>query len=234
MKWFKFYGQDYLSDPKMLALSACERSCWITLLSYASVNDDGTVSFFSEDQLMSQAGLDFQNEHWDRTRGVLEKFKKLGMIKIDDKKIEILNWKKRQDSYLTGAERVKRFREKKKRNVNVTDKGYDVNARREENRIDKKIHNTTSALADDTFASFWSAFPKKENKKKSLDIWKRKKLGVFLPQILAFIEKAKETDRWRGGFIPHPTTFLNSERWNDDLSGYSDFKKEQGLTKTKY
>ncbi len=44
MKWFKFYGQDYLSDPKMLSLSSAERSCWITLLCYSSVNDNGMIT----------------------------------------------------------------------------------------------------------------------------------------------------------------------------------------------
>ncbi len=72
------------------------------------------ITFLSETQLMNQAGIDFQQEEWDRTVGVLEKLKKLGMIHIDNDKITVKNWEKRQETNLTSYERVKRFREKKR------------------------------------------------------------------------------------------------------------------------
>ena len=150
MKWFKFYGQDYISDPKMLSLSASERSCWITLLSYASVNDNGKITFLSEEQLMMQAGLDFQNEDWDRTRGVFEKLKKLGMIAFDNGEITVLNWGKRQEINLTSYERVKRYREKKRGdNANDNAKITPEQSRREEKRI--KIATTSVADKIETY-----------------------------------------------------------------------------------
>lgn len=111
MNWFKFYGGDYLSDPKMLSLSASERSCWITLLAYGSVSEDGVVSFLSEKQLMVQAGIDFTADEWDRTTGVLKKLEKLNMIRCDDDKIMLVNWRKRQEVNLTAYERTKRYRQ---------------------------------------------------------------------------------------------------------------------------
>lgn len=117
MKWFKFYGQDYLSDPKVLALSASERSCWITLLSYGSINDNGVITFLDEQQLMMQAGVSPMHEEWDATFGVLKKLEMLKMITIKDDVITILNWQKRQETSLTGYERVKRHREKQKNAV---------------------------------------------------------------------------------------------------------------------
>lgn len=129
MKWFKFYGQDYISDPKMLSLSACERSCWITLLSYSSINDNGKITFLSEDQLMIQAGVSPMNEEWDKTTGLLKKLESLGMIQNDNGMITVINWNKRQETNLTSYERVKRHREKKRNaNAKITP---------EENRIDK-------------------------------------------------------------------------------------------------
>lgn len=113
----------------MLSLSASERSCWITLLAYASVNDNGKITFLSEEQLMMQAGLDFQYEEWDRTKGVLKKFEKLGMIHNDNGMITVTNWQKRQETNLTSYERVKRHREKKRNdNAMITP---------EENRIEE-------------------------------------------------------------------------------------------------
>lgn len=119
MKWFKFYGQDYLSDPKMLSLSSSERSCWITLLCYSSVNDDGKITFMSEQQLMLQAGLDFTCDEWERTVGVFEKLKKLQMITIDDGVITVVNWQKRQEINLTGYERTKRYRQNNKDKISA-------------------------------------------------------------------------------------------------------------------
>jgi len=153
MKWFKFYGQDYLSDPKILALSACERSCWITLLSYGSINDNGMITFLDEEQLMAQSGISPMHDEWDNTKGVLEKLKKLKMIEFDNEMITILNWKKRQETSLTPYERVKRYREKK-RNDNADD---NAKITTDKNRIDK---NRIISPADKSAEEF----PLKEKK----------------------------------------------------------------------
>lgn len=76
----------------------------------------------------------------------------------------------------------------------------------------------------DAFSQFWDKYPKKELKKKTLEIWKRKKLDSRLGEILAFIEKASLTDRWKKGFVKQPPVFLNGECWNDDLTSYGDKK----------
>lgn len=96
-----------------------------------------------------------------------------------------------------------------------------------------KVIDTMSAKADDSFSKFWSIYPKKELKKKTEEIWRRKKLNTHLEVILEFINKASATDRWRKGYIKQPPTFLNGECWNDDLSTYSD-RQEEGLKITKY
>jgi len=147
MKWFKFYGQDYLSDPKMLSLTSEERSCWITLLCYSSVNDNGMITFMNEQQLMFQAGLSVTDDCWDRTVGVLKKLENLQMIANDNGMITVLNWKKRQETSLTSYERVKKYRQKKQDdNAKIT---LEEN-RIEENRIDKR-EDTPSQIAKDFF-----------------------------------------------------------------------------------
>ena len=84
--------------------------------------------------------------------------------------------------------------------------------------------NTMSAVADGSFEPFWSIYPKKELKKKTKEIWERKKLGSKLEEICSFIEKAKNTDRWQKGYIKQPPVFLNGECWNDDLASYGGVK----------
>lgn len=86
-----------------------------------------------------------------------------------------------------------------------------------------KISNTSASKpADQSFQEFWTAYPRKELKKRSQEIWKNKKLGDKLPVILDFISRAHDTDRWKKGFVKQPTAFLNGECWNDDLASYQD------------
>jgi len=164
MKWFKFYGQDYLSDPKMLSLDACERSCWITLLSYSSINDNGMITHLDEYQLMIQAGVDPMADEWDMTKGILEKLVKLEMITDDNGMITVKNWQKRQETNLTSYERVKKYREKKR---NDNEKITLEENRREENRRDKKssatarVKKTTyNPLGGDILKAFEEVDPK--------------------------------------------------------------------------
>lgn len=80
--------------------------------------------------------------------------------------------------------------------------------------LPKKGRVTSTAGFDD----FWKAYPKKVKKKTALDIWKRKKPDAKV--LVADIQKRLQHDlQWREGFIPHPTTYLNGERWNDDIEG---------------
>jgi len=137
--WFKFYGSEYLSDPKMLALIPSMRSCWITLLCYASLSGiDGKVRHLSEEALMTQAGIYPTDEEWDRTKGVLAHFEKLSMIQIDNGEISITNWKKRQETNLTAYERLKKHRDKKRNdNADETQVKRNDNARGDKRRVDK-------------------------------------------------------------------------------------------------
>lgn len=66
------------------------------------------------------------------------------------------------------------------------------------------------------FETFWKAYPKKIGKAKSERLWKRLRLSV--EEVLAGIERWKQTQQWKkegGQFIPYPETFLRNERWKE-------------------
>lgn len=220
-QWFKFYGSEYLCDPKMKSLSPCDRSCWLTILCHASVSEiEGVIKHLSEKQLMLDSGIDFQKDEWKETTGVIDRFVQKEMILVDNGMITVKNWNKKQEKTLTPYERVKKYRMKQD-NVLITsdnNDNNDDNDRIEENRIDKNREEKDTSV----FSLFWNKYPKKELKKKTQEIWKRKKLDSQLKEILAFIEKASATDRWKRGFIKQPPAFLNGECWNDDLKEYND------------
>lgn len=68
------------------------------------------------------------------------------------------------------------------------------------------------------FDLFWQAYPKKRKKKTAQEIWVRKKLDSKAEVLLADINRRLIDDkRWRDGYIPDPTTYLNQERWSDEI-----------------
>jgi hypothetical protein len=71
---------------------------------------------------------------------------------------------------------------------------------------------------DGRFDEFYAAYPKKVKRKPALAIWKRKKLDRIADQIIQDVAMRLSSDRrWLDGFVPDPTTYLNQERWNDEM-----------------
>jgi len=209
MKWFKFYGQDYISDPKMLSLSACARSCWITLLAYSSINDNGMITFLDEDQLMLQAGISPMHEEWENTKGILKKLESLEMISIDNGVITIKNWQKRQETNLTSYERVKRYRQKKQNdNAKIT---LEEN-RRDKNRIDKSIE-----VSKDTYGEFKNVKLSKEEYEKLVITFSEKNTLILIEELSGYIASKRKN------YASHYATLLNWGRRR--IQDYKDKKK---------
>ena len=72
------------------------------------------------------------------------------------------------------------------------------------------------------FLKFWDSYPRKIGKGKAWDSWRKIRPDDSLSEkILASVVQHKETDpQWTkdgGQFIPHPATFLNQARWEDEV-----------------
>ena len=78
----------------------------------------------------------------------------------------------------------------------------------------------SGSLAD-SFGRFWSAYPRKVKKVESERAWKKLNPDdTLLTTILSAIGAAKAGNEWRkdgGQFIPYPATWLNGQRWHDEL-----------------
>ena len=71
---------------------------------------------------------------------------------------------------------------------------------------------------EDDFDQFWDAYPRKEGKQKARQAFA--KVTAPLDVLLEAIEKQKKSDQWSkdgGQFIPHPSTWLNGKRWEDQV-----------------
>lgn len=78
-----------------------------------------------------------------------------------------------------------------------------------------------SITANDGFEDFWKVYPKRVNKKEAIASWNKATLPS-LETILKSIEKQKMSEQWlkdKGQFIPYPSSWINKERWNDEVPG---------------
>jgi|GEM_PF-1033537 len=68
------------------------------------------------------------------------------------------------------------------------------------------------------FEEFWLAYPRKVGKQAALKAWNSAKQKPDVRTILAAIEQQKRCDQWQrdnGQYIPHPATWINQGRWDD-------------------
>lgn len=82
--------------------------------------------------------------------------------------------------------------------------------------IDTKNLNPISLTPH--FDEFWKIYPNAVAKKKSLEIWKKKKLDSIAETILDDVRRKSKDEAWtkeNGRFVPLSTTYLTQERWTD-------------------
>jgi hypothetical protein len=72
--------------------------------------------------------------------------------------------------------------------------------------------------ADDRFPEWWVHYPKKVKKKPAREIWKRRGLDSRADELIADIRNRLANDARFKRYTPDPTTYLNQERWNDELT----------------
>ena len=82
--------------------------------------------------------------------------------------------------------------------------------------LNKEIQNKDNINTCFSFLDFWNLYPNKNNKKgceskyKKLNESQRAKISATLPSFLAYKPFASYTP-------PHPLTYLNQERWEDEI-----------------
>jgi len=109
----------------------------------------------------------------------------------------------------------------RERSVNEAQPNQEPGTRNQE----QGLNNTSKTSCN--FDSFWLAYPKKVGKKKTRAIWKRRKLDRIAEQIISDVENRIHADqKWIDGYIPNPTTYLNGDRWEDEITR---IKKPQNL-----
>ena len=70
------------------------------------------------------------------------------------------------------------------------------------------------------FSRFWAAYPLKKNKERARRAWRRLNPDLELCRLMSDgLNRDKQSSEWRkdgGAYIPHPSTWLNGRRWEDE------------------
>lgn len=104
------------------------------------------------------------------------------------------------------------------------DKDMEEDRKKEMEKAEKKNIDSSAAKPRETeqlFNAFWEAYPKKKDKKNARKAFDKAIKNTNLDTMLAALEKQRTTSDWQrdgGQFIPYPATWLNGERWADDLT----------------
>lgn len=86
----------------------------------------------------------------------------------------------------------------------------EVNRSKEE--VNKKEYNAL-------FETFYQAYPIKQAKQNAFKAWSKLQVDdVLIEKMLKAISLQKDSKQWKEGFIPHPATWLNGRRWEDEIS----------------
>ena len=78
------------------------------------------------------------------------------------------------------------------------------------------------------FLKFWENYPRRVGKKKAFTAWQKEVDGELL-KVLAGIERCQKHE-WKTcepKFIPHPATWLNGRRWEDEVVGNKAIVKKE-------
>ena len=82
--------------------------------------------------------------------------------------------------------------------------------------------NIDSSASDTAFVAFWEKYPYKVGKKAAWKAWQKVKYTPELgAKIMTALEAWKQSPQWTkdaGRYIPHPATWINGERWEDEVA----------------
>jgi hypothetical protein len=105
------------------------------------------------------------------------------------------------------------------------------------NKKDKKDKKDKNNIYMVQFEEFWKLYPRKVNKAKAQKAF----LGLkptekLFKTIMASLDKAKESREWvkeEGQYIPHPTTWLNGKRWEDEIDSGRGYSKHDQVDRSR-
>lgn len=222
-RWFRFYD-DALNDPKVQRLPADLFKAWVNLLCLASKNGGEIPS-------LADAGFALRLSE-SKAGAIVADLALRGLFDpVEGGYFSPHNWGCRQYKSDVSNERVKRYRERKcnvTSDVTVTPPDTEqIQSTETDKKEEPSLRSGVSALVNvshekqgddwpkDYRDLFWNGYPRKKAKKAALKALDRVRRSgeVTFERLIASVRKIPRSEP---AFIPHPATWLNAGRWDDE------------------
>lgn len=229
--WLKL-KKDFFKDKKMKKLRKIAGGEIYTLiylkLQLLSLDNEGVIEYEGIEETLAEElelELDEEKEHIEATLFLLEKW---GLAENIDDNLLLPQAVNSIGSESSSAERVRKHRLKNDKQ-NLLQCNATVTKSNEHIEIEKDIKLDKEKDINNMFETFWETYNKKINRKKCESKFKKlpkKDIEKILNTVKQFVDSIKDKQ-----FLPHPYTYLNQERWNDE--GIKEVVEINGPTKTK-
>lgn len=221
LPYMQFYVADYLADTTHL--TAEEHGAYMLLLfSYWQTGKPLRI-----DRLATVARI--PNERWPSVADTLSEFfhvtethwvqfrVEADLEAVNSKVVTASNAGKAS----ARAKALKKQQELNDRSTSVDDPLQRNGNHKDTDTDTDKNTNNTPPMVDDLFPKFWKLYPNKKGKAAAEKAWKKLKVTADLfGQIAEGLAAQVVCEAWvkdGGQFIPHPATWLNGKRWEDEV-----------------
>ncbi|WP_202842027.1 hypothetical protein [Luteimonas saliphila] len=146
---------------------------------------------------------------------------------IDPETFQPVSWNEQQFQSDSSTERVRAHRER------VRKQREGVKKLRQSGLFDTEREGNVSVTPPDTdtdtekaiahrcaarFPDFWEVYPKRVSRKRCEEVWIAQRLDARADELIADVLNRKaKCARWKAGFAPDPLTYLEDERWTDQI-----------------
>jgi hypothetical protein len=178
----------------------------------------------------SLRSLDTWGKRWNWNKSRVRRFfnllQKDSMIVTKNVRVTTLLTVCKYDSYQTIGN-ASETQMKRKRNASETQMtpNNNVNNDNNDNNENKEIKQKEKRLLE--FETFWNLYNKKKGTKQAKDKFLKlpqKDVDKILLTVKSFVDSIKDKQ-----FQPLPTSYLNGERWNDEISEVKNIKFAQKI-----
>lgn len=221
---FQFYPSDWLRDTALRSCTTGARGLWMDMICYMHEGNPYGHLKVGDKVILPINLARMVGETLETIEGWLAELKEAGVydIAIDG---SMCSRRMIRDENLR---QIRASGGKLGGNPNLVSTNKDNH---EDNQEDKQkptpsssssstnIKQLSTSIEFDEFWKVWPSSGRKVGKVKCEKVWKAKKLDSKAGLIIANVKSLKTTKTWTDGFDPAPLTYLNQERWEDEVAG---------------
>lgn len=237
----------YFDDEAVMEIGEDAELMFVRMLAYAARIPEAE-GHLPRSVCLNRLGFSSsENDREKRPENRLEKLRESGLVSETPSGYQINSWLRWNPSASQMGRERERDRRRKKpavtrsssENDRENDRETDRDSRHDSHPVscdqitdyrEDEIPRARTRESDyqDDFDTWWQEYPRKESKGQARKAYKAARKKTSAETLLAAIQ-GQSTRLMSNGvkYCPHPSTWLNGERWNDELSNVTHINSQQ-------